>query len=246
MTIFMSLQIYLDKSSNSTVREAIFNYRLFYDIKIAAAKNNNDVQIYLPEIDNKGYDIIIDDNDTLKPFQIKTVNKVNSNKAWENIHKTLIRPIGELSFLLYGEFSPATTGIQGGFILINPILNKNKTDVQVVYYYYTDIVLITCFSLGLIKKYKTSQTKAEIFLQELIKGKSHDKIEVPIHLMVKVEDANSLLALCELHSIKQSSYLSNYLIRYLKAKEEKEKNDFIYLIKEFIRTTTNDEKLEIL
>ena len=238
----MSLQTYLDKSSNSTVREAIFNYRLFYDIKIASAKNNNDVQIYLPEIDNKGYDIIIDDNDTFKPFQVKTVNKVTSKGKWD-LHKTLIRPTGELSLLLYDELSPATSGIQGGFILINPVLNKDKTDVKEVDYYYTDIVLITCFLHGFIKKYKTSQQSAERFLKELIQGKSHDKIQVPIHFLVKAKDANSLLALCDLHSTNQSAYLSSYLNKYLKATSEKGKNEFAKLIKHFILSTTNDKEL---
>jgi len=162
----MTLKTYFDNPNNSRVKEAIFNYRLFYDIKVAAANNNNDVQIYLPEIDRKGYDIILDDNDNLKPFQIKTVNKVTTKSHWDNIHKTLIRPNGELSYLLFNEYSPATTGIQGGFILINPILSDDKNTIKTAHYYYTDISIITCYSQGIIGKFKTSQSKANLFLTE--------------------------------------------------------------------------------
>ena len=71
----MTLDEFLKEERNSVFREKLVNYWFFYQVKLEAAKNKNDIQIFIPEIDRNGFDVILDDLTKLVPYQLKVIQK---------------------------------------------------------------------------------------------------------------------------------------------------------------------------
>jgi len=76
----MSLQEFLNKPKFSHSREALFNHKLLYDLKLVAARAGYHLSVYFPDVDHEGFDIILDDGDNLKKIQLKTVVKNSGRK----------------------------------------------------------------------------------------------------------------------------------------------------------------------
>ena len=66
-----NLESFLFKEKNSRTKESLVNYRLFYDLKLAAALDGYDLSLYTPDVDRDGFDIIIDDHDSVRKIQLK-------------------------------------------------------------------------------------------------------------------------------------------------------------------------------
>lgn len=52
---------YLREAANSVGREKTFNYRLYFDLKLAAALGNYHLQVFQPDVDKDGYDLVLED-----------------------------------------------------------------------------------------------------------------------------------------------------------------------------------------
>jgi len=190
------LEIYLFDPANSHSKESLVNNQLFFDLKVAAAERGYFLNLYLPEVDKDGFDIILDDQDKLTKLQLKTVMKKASTVSWD-IHKSLLRPnhlyCEELGF----ESSPTGTGYQGGVILVE-IDAENGFRVD---YYYTDIIIL----LGLREKIinltspPTEKAISKLF-QGLGTGLSNGKIKVNKSMFIKANSPSGLLALIGLHN----------------------------------------------
>ena len=190
------LEKYLLNPKNSHSRESLVNDKLFFDLKLAAAERGYFLNIYTPEVDKDGFDIILDDHDTVIKIQLKTVMKAANVYQWD-IHKSLLRPNRYICEDLGFEFSPTGTGYQGGVILIE-LGTKNGLTVD---YYYTDIIIIAGIRDGIIDMANLpSKEKTDALFKQLSDGVSHQKISVHKTMFIKAKSPSSLLAFIGLHN----------------------------------------------
>ena len=67
------------RSQNTHAIEELFNYRLLYDLKLAAFAHGYHLLTYYTDVDHDGFDVILDDRDYLRKIQLKTVAKDSSH-----------------------------------------------------------------------------------------------------------------------------------------------------------------------
>lgn len=191
---------FLNQPHNSVTRERIFFNRLCFDLKIAAARRGYPLTLFEPEVDRDGFDLIIDDADNNRHFQLKTVLKTSKTPSW-NINKRILRPN-----ILMGNkcnLAPEDCGVGGGVILISIDVSQNEPLIQ---YYYTDYLIIMSFHMRMFlersrkKAQKTRYQRAELFLSEIHNGSHKDKIEINKKLFLKTQSADCLLAIAGFHS----------------------------------------------
>jgi hypothetical protein len=194
---------YFDDRHNNTSREKMFFNRLYFDLKLAAAHRNYDLSVFAPEVDRDGFDVLLDDGDIDRRFQLKTVLKTAGTASW-NIHKRLLRPSLQYAQVLGFSQSPDGIGLEGGFILIEI---DNESEECPVTYRYTDVFVITAFAEGLIRdpqnRYRRTQAR-ELLAKLGTRNTSKDDIAVPINLLVKVKNPHCLLAIAGMHSTERA------------------------------------------
>lgn len=196
------LEKYLFAPKNSHAKESLINNKLFFDLKLAAAERGYFLNVYTPEVDKDGFDVIFDDQDLLAKVQLKTVMAKTTTNSW-NIHKTLLRPDLYICEQLGFESSPSGTGYQGGVILIE-IEDTEEHGFQVKYYY-TDIIIICGIRDEIIKiKKAPSKEVLTTFFEEINKGKSHEKITIYKKMFLAAKNPASLLALMGMHSTENA------------------------------------------
>lgn len=197
----MSLEKYLSESKNTHSRERILNYKLFYDLSIASAIKGYELQIYTPETDHEGVDIILDDNQTFQKIQLKTVLNAAKTNSWK-IHSRLLKP--ELPNIPnFGFHFGGANGLEGGVILMEIIAHDKSMEVA---YYYCDIHILSLFLLEVLRrKSRKVRTKVKEIFRNLHDSKMKS-ISIPKYLFVKVKDSDSLLALAGLRSKESNSF----------------------------------------
>lgn len=195
MTI--ELESFLFKEENSRTKESLVNYRLFYDLKLAAALRGYDLSLYTSDVDRDGFDIILDDQDSVRKIQLKTVLKNATTSTW-HIHKTMLRP--DVEFCEYLGFEPTQsgTGVQGGVILMEL---DPQNDSMAIRYYYTDVFVITALYLNIVNRNpKIRSTIFDSFYQNIRDGVSNEKMPVPKSLFIEAKGPEHLLGLMALHN----------------------------------------------
>jgi len=191
------LETFLFAAENSKTKESLLNYRLFYDLKLAAAHRGYDLSLYTPDVDRDGFDIIIDDRDISRKIQLKTVLKNATTPRW-GIHRTMLRPSIELCEELGFEQTHSGTGVQGGIILMELSPTDNSLEIE---YFYTDIFVITALYLGIVNKNPNVSTSTfEKFYNDIRNGASNEKIYIPRSLFVNPKSPEHLLGLMALHN----------------------------------------------
>lgn len=192
------LEKYLFSPKNSHSKESLVNNKLFFDLKLAAAQRGYFLNIYTPEVDKDGFDIILDDQDLLIKVQLKTVMAKTTTRSWK-IHKSLLRPNPYMCEQLGFEFSPSGTGYQGGVILIE-IEDSVESGFQVKYFY-TDIIIICGLRDEIIKIAEApKKTTMETFMKRINEGTSHDRISIYRNMFLEAKNPASLLALIGMHN----------------------------------------------
>lgn len=190
------LETYLLKPVNSHAKESLLNNKILFDLKLAAAERGYFLNFYIPEVDKDGFDIILDDQDSLTKIQLKSVMKSARSASW-NIHKSLLRPDP-----LYCEqmgFEPSATGsgYQGGVILLEINL-ENGLEVD---YFYTDIIILLGIKHKIIDlAYPPTESAINKLFSNLAKGISHEKVAINKRMFIKAKNPASLLALIGLHN----------------------------------------------
>lgn len=185
------LEKFLFAPSGSHAKESIINNRLYFDLKLAAAERGYFLNLYLPEVDKDGFDIILDDQSSLKKIQLKTVMASAKTTSW-NIHKSLLRPTENYCNQLGFEASPTGTGYQGGIILIE----INTEHGLAVEYYYTDIIILLGIKENIINISSPPTRKAlNKLFQNLSNGLSNEKTAVNKNMFLRAKSPSGLLAL---------------------------------------------------
>lgn len=215
----IDVKSFLNNARHTVIREKLVNYHLFYEFKLAGARNDNEILFSFPEIDKEGYDIVLDDGEIVKVFQLKTILTGVKTNSWE-FQKQLLRPIKNNLSLLGFENIDQNIGYQGGIILIE--VEATKETIKNFHYYYCDIFTLKAMECGLI----LNETKRKIISASNVikKLKSngrfdrYEKIKISKGAFLKVANVDDLLALADLSSIKQDyrfwcmffkSYLNN-------------------------------------
>ena len=190
---------FFDDSHNNTSREKMFFNRLYLDLKLAAAHSGYALSVFTPEVDRDGFDVLLDDGDCNRRFQLKTKLKTATTVSWK-IHKRILRPSIQNAVSLGFSLSPGGVGLEGGFITIEI---DNEHDECPVIYRYTDIFIISAFADGLIRDpqnpYRRKQAQDLLAkLKQLGSGK--DEISIPINLLLQVKNPHCVLAIAGMHS----------------------------------------------
>ena len=171
----MTLTDFLKDSENFVTREKIFLDRIMFDLKLAAAHARIPLQIFTPDVDRDGYDIIVDDADLERRFQLKSLLKSSATASW-NIHKRLLRPTMYNAPSLGFEVSPEGVGIEGGVILIH--IDDCDPSCPVAYSY-TDIFVLTALAGGLVVPGQNNRAEqAREVLTRLHRGSGKDRVEI--------------------------------------------------------------------
>lgn len=228
----MSLLTFLQNPRNSQVRESLINNHFYYNIKLAGAKGEVDLQLFRPEVDKEGYDLIINDGDKISMLQLKTKCESSATDDW-NVQKQLLRPGMYNARFLGFEESPEGVGYEGSFILI--VFDIQNSDL-IFQYYYTDIFILKAIEenfikLGNDKKYQSVLNT----INDLSRGSRYDKVNIKLSSLIKLPDVSSLLALSDIHSEKLNNWRSSF-IQYLKSKKDIDKEESIKNLKELINS----------
>lgn len=230
----LSLDQYLKLDKNSVFKEKLVNYRFFYEVKLASARIQNDIRIYIPEIDKDGYDIVLDDGDTIMPFQLIATNNSSKTSKWE-VQKNLLRPNPLNCTLLGYEQSSEGDGTGGGFILVS--ISVNTDTIQSFDYYYTDAYILKAFELGILRYNRNSyEKKIELLIGQLQRGNRREKVVLTKSNLVKVKSVDHLLALADIPSICHNQWQPSFRA-YLQNTDsiiENERKDLVVLLKELI------------
>ena len=206
-----SLRKFLKASRNSVSREVILRLKFVHDLKVAAAARNYDLRVFMPDVDREGYDLVLDDGDDIRKYQIKSV--FDSKKSSWVISKNLFRlPCGLIEkFKLVP--SPLTEGVGGGFVLL--LAKVHNADLALTYFY-TDIYVILSMQHGLLKKYNLpSQDRINLLLEDIFTGSRQDKVKITKSFLVNPRGKEELLALMGMHSRIDGKCWINNLIGYL-------------------------------
>lgn len=190
---------FLNEPKNMHAREAILMHRLFLDTKLAAARRSYYLNTYFDDVDHDGFDVILDDQDSIKKIQVKSVGADNATRTWE-IHKTILRPSLGMSDKLGFEASPEGIGVEGGVVLIEYTVEDGELLAK---YYYTDVFILLAFELGLIvRRHKASSKTIQKCLLGLRKGLGNEGLSVPKAAFLAASGPDALLSLMGLHSQK--------------------------------------------
>jgi hypothetical protein len=170
-------------------REAMLMHKLIYDCRLALAEKECRLQVLTGEVDHDGYDVVFDDGDYRKQFQVKVV--YSGITTW-SLHRRLFRPTPDLADWFAFESSPEGIGIDGGFILQE--LDISPSNELIVKYHYTDLFVLRAFDFGLISTDKPEKDEVvRALFYDLKKG--HGNIDIPKTALVPVKNATDLLDL---------------------------------------------------
>lgn len=238
-----NLENFLKDSINSVFREKLIGYKLLYQLKLYSARYNPNLEIFQPEIDRDGYDLIIHDSIELRRFQIKTILSSSTTSKWD-IQKNLIRPkphdVGPLGY----EMSPNGSGVGGGFILVEAVVKND--DLELTSFYYTDAFILRAFELDLIKHKSFERQKTVkntvINFQRIDKNPGNGKkdkdlkVQVTKSSMIKFNGLEDLLLLADLPGNKSQNWLSS-MREYQKSGNLQIRDEIIQSLKKLISDT---------
>lgn len=135
---------------NSIRRESILINKLLFDLQLAYAMQGNYLKSYRTDVDDNGYDLVLDSEDISRKIQVKSTTVDSTTKTWD-IAKGVLRP--DL-FLMskHSMWSNLNAEISGGVILQDVVLKDGDIAIN----YYSDLVIISLYCLGIIGN-KTNQ-----------------------------------------------------------------------------------------
>jgi hypothetical protein len=184
------------RNKRSQLREKIFMHKLVYDFKLTAINAGQNLQCYIVEVDDSGYDLIVDWSNDSKKFQIKSRFLPGGARSWD-IQAGLLSPTPQLhAARLVPEWNNRELfGINGGIILIDIMWGDFE---PVVTYRYTDMYLLMCIAGGYCSGIAASP--AEKVLTDIVRCgfNSRAKVRVPISCFIKPNTLNDLFIVAEM------------------------------------------------
>jgi len=191
------IESYFGKGGNSHSREKMLNHYICLELEKAAARCGYELQIYKPDTDHVGVDLIFDDMRTIKSFQLKSVLSKSSTATWK-IHKRLIKPRIE-NFRNFGISVGGMYGLEGGVILLVVEFDSLHDDFMISIEYF-DIYILKLFANRIIDRNNYSVYQSSLNVFRNFHYKNDSSVLVPRSLFVKVKDAKCLLGISGLYS----------------------------------------------
>lgn len=192
------LREFLAAAENTITRERMYFNRLFFELKLAGARQNYALTVFEPEVDRDGFDVILDDHDNVKRLQLKTLVEEATTAGWK-LHKRLLRPnfaVGEQA-----GWAPMSCGLGGGLLVIDISLEDPASPFT---YRYTDWCVLSAIAEGLVVRSGNGGQKfrndAYQLLSNLAQGRGSERIAVPQRFLLKPKTTDHLLALAGLHN----------------------------------------------
>lgn len=187
-------------NQNSTYREHFLKHKLFFDVQWEFAKQNQRILIYEPEYDQDGFDLIFDNLSYQRHIQVKSILIPATTSHWM-IHRNLLRPhILELNNY---PASPDSYGVGygGGVLLIyGKIISEEKSKQPIIStsYYFTDALIISALSLGIIeyKDYRLDKAAKDCAKRLFDFHEIGGKIQVPKSCFWNFYDLAELFSYC--------------------------------------------------
>lgn len=202
-----TLSTYLKTAEATHAREELLMHRLLYDVKLAAARREYHLITYRSDVDHDGFDVILDDRQMLRKFQVKSV--LGNTAAWD-IHKWLLRPEIYSADQFGFESSPTGIGQEGGVILMTGI-EKPDGDLAISYGY-TDLHILVAIELQLINRAPNSRKAVDRVMRDLRHDiEVSDRVEIPFGGFVIVRSVDALLALAGIHSVSTGQWRFNLM-----------------------------------
>ncbi len=202
-----ALSTFLNTAGAMHAREEMLMHRLLDDVKLAAARREYHLITYRSDVDHDGFDVIFDDRQMLRKFQVKTV--LGGTNFW-NIHKRLLRP--EMYSADNFGFESSTTGIgqEGGVILMK---TTEQPDGQLtVEYGYTDLHILTAIELDIIPRHPNAKNGVDRVMADLRRNTTpSDRVEVGVGGFVMSRGVDELLALAGVQSTSDGQWRYNLM-----------------------------------
>jgi hypothetical protein len=183
------------RNRRTVEREKIFFHRLAYDLKIAGVVNNRRVHVYSVDVDDSGYDIIVDVGGFERRFQVKTRLRPGGAHTWK-CHRLLFCPTpDQVSFWRFQEWLIRHAyGFNGGLIVADIEWPDGK-DPSITYRY-TDLAILMAFRDGLAENRSVAATAYEVYSATATQVYGGDRtVKVPQSLLVTPKNHVALLDL---------------------------------------------------
>lgn len=151
----MALSDFPKAHNNSVTRSRIYFHRLAFGLKLGAGRTGRSgypLEIYEPDVDRDGFDIVLNDGDYERHVQVKTVLKSAKTAEWE-IRTRLLRP--KLEIADWFDLEPMSGGIGGGFLL----QEVADTDGSVTGHGYVDYFTLVALERNLVSGNTSAATK---------------------------------------------------------------------------------------
>jgi len=185
----MNLSSFLTTEDNFHDREAMLMHKLIFDARLAFAQVGSCLQVLTGEVDHNGFDIVFDNGDAWRRFQVKTV--FGKASSWE-IHRRLLRPTMYTADWYGYETSPEGVGLEGGVILQE--LTVTATNDLGLTYYYNDLDILRAFNLGIIQRSHPKSRKATTSLFDELK-RDFGTFRIPKGAFIQANGPSGLLEL---------------------------------------------------
>lgn len=196
------------QDDKTKARELVLTTRLTHDLLTAAAARGYDLLVYTTTVDSDGFDLIVDDRDSLLPLQFKSVLKGSTTSGW-NIHRKMLRPqywqLGGLGL----EFSPLSDGRNGGVVLID--VAPLDAALEITYSFTSFYVLLAFWHGALEIRGRGKGATALTNLQRELFKEPAGEICVPRSAFLTAKSPEHLLALMGLHSRYNHTWTTNVI-----------------------------------
>lgn len=176
-------------SENSIRRESILMNKLLFDLQLAYAMQGYYLKSYRTDVDDNGYDLVLDSEDISRKIQVKSTMIDSATRTWD-IAKGVLRP-ELLQMSKHSMWSNLSAGISGGVILQEITLKDGDIDLN---YYYSDLVIISLYCLGVIGN-KTNKKSALRVIRDLHHEHFHDKVRLSKSCFLRLKSPSALLEL---------------------------------------------------
>jgi hypothetical protein len=181
----MELSEYFNDSANLVTRERIYFHKIAFDLELAAARRGYHLQLFEPEVDRDGFDIVLNDHIWERHVQVKLVTVFAGTSNWD-IRKRLLRPSEIVTNTL--GYESMKSGLNGGFLSV--LLGKDGIWDQVEYRY------ADCYTLFAIKQgLRRGDVKAaDEAIRELFEDRGKE-VSIKERLLLRVKGPDELLGI---------------------------------------------------
>jgi hypothetical protein len=202
----MAISDFLKARENDSTRERMYFHWLAHQLQLEAAETGHlgyYLEIFEPEVDRSGFDIVLNDADWERHIQVKTVLTSSTTDFWE-IRTKLLLPIHSIVDVFGLE--PMSSGLGGGFLLLE-IADQSG---QVKSYSYTDYFTLVAQALNLTEN---SDSAARTVLDSLNKPNPERHVTIRRSVLMPLKRIPQILGVIGLHNTGEVSLLPHYVTK---------------------------------